>query len=73
MFKTLTLAVLLALPSQVKAESFTADFADKPGMNIGTMGIEAGTTFAISWGMKALFDTTPEGRSMDFIPAIVIP
>jgi len=69
---TLVLIGWLAVSSVCRSEQFVADFADKPGMNYGTMGIETGVFALAGWGGKALFDKTPEGRKMDFVPALAI-
>jgi hypothetical protein len=68
----LTAIILACCVGLAHSEEFVADFADKPGINYGTMGIETGVFALAGWGGKALFDKTPEGRKMDFVPALAI-
>ena len=62
----------MCLVELAHSEQFVADFADKPGMNYGTLTLEGTVWGLASWGGKTLFDKTKEGRKLDFIPAVAI-
>jgi hypothetical protein len=68
----LTVIILFCVVGLAHSEQFVADFSDKPGMNYGTLTLEAGVWGLAAWGGKALFDKTKEGRKIDFIPSASI-
>jgi hypothetical protein len=57
--------------SVCRADQYVSDLADKPGLNYGTLTLEAGVCAGVSGlGRMALDDAGQKG--LDFIPAVML-